>query len=170
MMKMHEGQGGGGRGGGRKLHPFSLVDEISINNQMAKQPSAVENNFVAVLIGVQNVEFVCNVGGSSSLHTTMNTTARLLMQPLRCAATHLKTSQRILEHVSTHSARKHLHDKRIAQHSTRAAAAAPALSSRDPTSHAPLSTQPRAPSSWRTRPHRQARWPVDGTRSPRSRT
>ncbi len=74
MMKMHEGQGGGG--GGRKLHPFFLVDEISINNQMAKQPSAVENNFVAVFL-----EFVCNVGGSSSLHTTMNTTARL-MQPL----------------------------------------------------------------------------------------
>ena len=166
-MKMHEGQGGGGVG--RKLHPFSLVDEISINNQMAKQLSAVENNFVAVLIGVQNVEFVCNVGGSSSLHTTMNTTARL-MQPLRCAATHLKTSQRILQHVSTHSARKHLHDKRGAQHSTRAAAAAPALSSRDPTSHAPLSTQPSAPSSWRSRAHRQVRWPVDGTRSPRSRT
>ena len=156
-MKMHEGQGGGGVG--RKLHPFSLVDEISINNQMAKQPSAVENNFVTV----------CYVGGSSSLHTTMNATARL-MQPLRCAATHLKISQRILQHVSTHRARKHFYDKRIAQHSTRAAAAAPALSSRDPTSHAPLSTQPRAPSSWRSRPHRQARWPVDGTRSPRSRS
>ncbi len=33
-----------------------------------------------------------------------------------------------------------------------------------------LSTQPSAPSSCTPRTQRQARWPVDGTRSPRSRT
>jgi hypothetical protein len=41
-----------------------------------------------------------------------------------------------------HTARKQWHDKRSAQHSTRAAAAAPALSSRDPASHAPSPPQP----------------------------
>ena len=60
--------------------------------------------------------------------------------------------------------------RRSAVQSARAAAATPALSSRDSASPAPSSTFPRNPSSCRTRTHRQALGPVDGTQSPRSRT
>jgi hypothetical protein len=73
----------------------------------------------------------------------MNAAARL-MQPLRCAATHLKTSHRFLQHASNTQRTQALarQAQRTAQHSTRAAAAAPALSSRDPASHAPSPSQP----------------------------
>ena len=131
MMKINEGQKGGG---GQLLISASLVDGISISNHMAKHRRAV-----SVIYRVRNVVSACNAGGSSSLHTRMNAAARL-MQPLRYTATDLETSQRFLQHASNTqavSARKHWHDKRSAQHSTRAAAAAPALSSRDTASHAP---------------------------------
>jgi hypothetical protein len=73
-----------------QLPSASLVDGISISNHMAKH-----RNDVAVLCRVQNVASACNAGGSSSLHKKMKAAARL-MQPLRCAATHLKTSHRLL--------------------------------------------------------------------------
>ncbi len=99
-----------GRGGWRKLPSVSLVDAISISNQMTKH-----RNAVSVFCRVQNVASACNAGGSSSLHT-MNAAARL-MQPLRCTATHLKTSQCLLQHVSNtqrtqalaRQAQSHLH-------------------------------------------------------------
>jgi hypothetical protein len=56
---------------------------------------AKHRNTVSVRCRVQNAASTCNAGGSSSLHTRMNAAARL-MQPLRCAATHLKTSHRFL--------------------------------------------------------------------------
>ena len=56
------------------------------------------------------------------------------MQPLRCAATHLKTGHRFLQHASNTQC--------SAKHSTRAAAHAPAHSSCDPALHAPSPTQP----------------------------
>ncbi len=83
-----------GRGGWKKLPSVSLVDAISISNQMTKH-----RNAVSVFCRVQNVAPACNAGGCSSLHTRMNAAARL-MQPLRCAATHLKTSQCLLQHAS----------------------------------------------------------------------
>jgi hypothetical protein len=61
---------------------------------MAKHRSAI-----SALCRVHNVESACNAGGSSSLYTRMNAAARL-MQPLRCAATHLKTSNRLLQYAS----------------------------------------------------------------------
>jgi hypothetical protein len=81
------------RGGGKSL-PISLVDASSVSNHMAKHRSAV-----SVSCRVQYVASACNAGGSSSLHTRMNAAARL-MQPLRCAATHFKTSNRFLQHAS----------------------------------------------------------------------
>ncbi len=81
-------------GGGGELQPVSLVDGISISNQMAKHRSAV-----SVFCRFENVGSACNAGGSSSLYTRMNAAARL-MQPLRCAATHLKTGHRFLQHAS----------------------------------------------------------------------
>jgi hypothetical protein len=113
----------GAEGGGGQLLSVSLVDAISISDHMAKH-----RNAVSVFCRFQNVASACNAGGSSSLYTKMNAAARL-MQPLRCAATHLKSSHRFLQHASN--------TQRSAQHSTRAAAAAPAFSSRDPASHAP---------------------------------
>ena len=158
-MKINDGAEGGG---GQSLPSRSLVDAISISNEMAKH-----RNAVPVFCRLHNIASACNAGGSSSLHTRMNAAARVMRQ-LRCAAaTHLKIIQRLLQHASN---TQHCHDKRSAQHSTRAAAAAPALSSRDPASHAPLYTQPRAPPFYGSYAYRQARWPVDGTRSPRSRT
>ncbi len=82
-----------------QLQIVSLVDAISISNQMAKHRRGV-----SVCYRVQNVGPACNAGGSSSLHTRMNAAARL-MQQLRCAATRLKTSQRFLQHAS-HTQRK----------------------------------------------------------------
>ena len=123
-------------GGGGKLQPVSLVDGISISNQMAKHRSAV-----SVFCRFENVGSACNAGGSSSLYTRMNAAARL-MQPLRCAATHLKTGHRFLHHASVKHTSHASTGKRSAQYSTRAAAAAPALSSRDPASHAPSPPQP----------------------------
>ena len=79
---------------------------------MAKHRSAV--SFIRRL---QNVPFACNAGGSSSLHTRMNAAARL-MQPLRCAATHLKTSQRFLQHASNNQ-RTQAAAQRTAQHARR---------------------------------------------------
>ncbi len=93
MMKVNEGQRVRGGGGG-ELHSVSLVDGISISNQMAKHPNAV-----SVICRLQNVVAALKAGGSSSLHTSMNAAARL-MQPLPCAATHLKTSNRFLQHAS----------------------------------------------------------------------
>ena len=58
---------------------------------------AKHRNAVSCFCRVQNVASACNAGGSSSLHTRMNAAARL-MQPLRCAATHFKTSHRFLHH------------------------------------------------------------------------
>jgi hypothetical protein len=177
-----------GRGGRRQLQCVSLVDAISISNQMAKHKGAVsifcrfqnvasvyksaacvhsyKAEAVSVCFRVQNAPTACNAGGSSSLHTRMNAAARL-MQLLRCAARHLKTSQCFLQHASHQGAGKHWHDKRSAQHSTRAAAAAPALSSRDPASHAPSPPQPSSMTR-RSCAYRQAQcqWPVDGTRTP----
>jgi hypothetical protein len=77
MMKINEGQ----RGTGGQLPEVSVVDAISISNQMANHRSAV-----SVCCRVHNVGSTCNAGGSSSLHKRMNAAARL-MQPLRCAAT-----------------------------------------------------------------------------------
>ena len=61
---------------------------------------------VSLLCHVPNpFGFARNAGGSSSLHTRMNCGARL-MQPLRCAATNLKTSNRFLHHARVkHTAR-----------------------------------------------------------------
>jgi hypothetical protein len=70
------------------------VDAISISNQMAKH-----RNTISVRCRVQNVASACNAGGSSSLHQRITATARL-MRLLRCAAAHLKTSQRFLQHTS----------------------------------------------------------------------
>ena len=94
---------------------MSLVDGISISNQMAKN-----RNAVSVFCRVQNVASACNAGGSSSLHTTMNAAARL-MQPLPCAATHLKTSQHLLQHASNTQWRQALAGQvqRTAQHARR---------------------------------------------------
>ena len=128
-----------GRGGrGRQLQLVSLVDGISISDHMAKH-----RNAVSVFCRVQNVASACNAGGSSSLHTRMNAAARF-MQMLRCRIAQQQTSKPATVCCSmrqTHTARKHWHDKRSAQHNTRAAAAAPALSSRDPVSHAPSPPQ-----------------------------
>ena len=149
-----------GRRGWGQLLISSLVDAISIGNQMAKQRSAV-----SVFYRLQNVGSVFNAGCSSSLHTRMNVTARL-MQPLRCAATHLETGYRLLQHASnTQRTQALARQAQRTAHSTRAAAAAPALSSRDPASHAPSPSQP---SSTTCRPcaYRQAQWPVAGTRTP----
>ncbi len=91
---------GAERGGGLLQYFFLVlrVDGISISDQMAKHRSAV-----AVFCQLQNIASACNAGGSSSLHTRMNAAVRL-MQPLRCGATHLKTSQRCLQHASYHTA------------------------------------------------------------------
>ena len=93
----------------------SLVDGISISNHMAKHRSAV-----SVFCRLQNVVSACNAGGSSSLHTRMNAAARL-MQPLRCAATHLKTSNRFLQHASNTQRTQALarQAQRTAQHARR---------------------------------------------------
>ena len=84
--------------GGNYLHVVyfigSLVDGIGISNHMAKHRSAV-----SVFCRLHNAASACNAGGSSSLHTRINAAARL-MQPLRCAATHLKIIQRFLQHAS----------------------------------------------------------------------
>jgi hypothetical protein len=90
MIKINEGQ----RKAGGTLPKVSLVDGISISNHMAKH-----RNAVSVFCRVRNVASACNAGGSSSLHTRMNAAARF-MQPLQCAATHLKTSNRFLQHAS----------------------------------------------------------------------
>jgi hypothetical protein len=129
-----------------------LVDGIGISNQMANHRSAV-----SVSCRHQNVESACNAGGSNSLHKKMKAAARL-MQP-HCDA-HQLTSKPATVSCSTrqtHRARKQWHDKRSAQQSTRAAAAAPALSSRDPASHAPSPSQPSSSAYL---------WPVAGTRTP----
>ena len=93
----------------------SLVDGISISNHMAKN-----RNAVSVPCRLQNVASACNAGGSSSLHTRMNAAARL-MQPLRCAATHLKTSHRFLQHASNTQRTQALarQAQRTAQHARR---------------------------------------------------
>jgi hypothetical protein len=122
----------GAEGGRGQLPPVSLVDAISISNQMQKHRSNV-----SVFYRVTNTGSACNAGGNSSLHTRMNAAARL-MQPLQFAATHLKTSHRFLQHASNTQRTQALarQAQRTAQHA-RAAAAAPALSSRDPAPHAP---------------------------------
>jgi hypothetical protein len=84
----------GAEGGGGQLQSLSLFDGIRISNHMAKHRSAVSD-----ACRVYNVASACNAGGSSSLHTRMNATARL-MQQLRCAAADLKTSHRFLQHAS----------------------------------------------------------------------
>jgi hypothetical protein len=68
---------------------------------------AKHRNAVSVSCRLQNVEPACNAGGSSSLHTIMNATARL-MQTLQCAPTHLKTSHRLLHHASNTQRRQAL--------------------------------------------------------------
>ena len=102
-------------GCGGQLQSASLVDAISISNHMAKH-----RNAVSVCCRLQNVASACNAGGSSSLHTRMNAAARL-MQPLRCAATHLKTSHRFLQHVSNTQRTQALarQAQRTAQHACR---------------------------------------------------
>ena len=146
LMKINDGQRGGGH-----LQSVSLVDGISISNHTAKHRNAVSFRY-----RVQNVASACNAGGSSSLHTRINAAARL-MACSRCDAKQ-RTSKSATVSCSTrqtHSTRKHWHDKRSAQHSTCAAAAAPALSSRDPASHAPSPFQP-VPASCRTCAYWQA--------------
>jgi hypothetical protein len=129
---------------------------MTIDHQVAKHQRAVADSS-----SINDAVFADEVGGSSSL-TTKNerggtndgAAASMINGPETqpaCAAARV-----------THTAR--------ASTGKTSAAAAPALSSQDPATHAPLSTQPSAPLSCRTRAHRQARWPVDGTRSPRSRT
>jgi hypothetical protein len=63
---------------------------------MAKHRSAI-----SAFCRLQNARLIsaCNTGSSSSLQTRMNAAARL-MQPLRCAATDLKTSQCLLQQAS----------------------------------------------------------------------
>jgi hypothetical protein len=102
-------------GGGGQLHCALLVDASSISNRMAKH-----RNAVSVFCRLQNVGSACNAGGSSSLHTRMNAAARL-MQPLRCTATHLKTSQRFLQHTSNTQRTQALarQAQRTAQHARR---------------------------------------------------
>jgi hypothetical protein len=74
----------------------SLVDSISISYEMAKHRNSVS----FFCRRDQNAaRDTCNAGGGSSLHTRMNAAARL-MQPPRHAATHLKTSNRFLQHAS----------------------------------------------------------------------
>jgi hypothetical protein len=63
----------GAEGGRGQLQCASLVDGISISNHMAKH-----RNTVFDLCRLQNVAPACNAGGSSSLHTTMNASARLM--------------------------------------------------------------------------------------------
>jgi hypothetical protein len=72
MMKTNGRQ----RGVGEQLLFISLVDGISISNQMAKH-----RNAVSVFCRLHNVGSDCNAGGSSSLRTRMKVAARL-MQPL----------------------------------------------------------------------------------------
>ncbi len=150
------------RGGWGQLRPGSslLVDAISISNHMAKHRSAV-----SVFCRLQNVGSACNAGGSSSLHTRMNAAARLI-QPLRCAATDLTIIQRFLQH-ALNIKRTSTGKTSVENKTARAAAAAPALSSRDPASHDP---SPPQPSSTTCGPcaYRQAQWPVAGTRTPHS--
>ncbi len=92
-MKINEGQRGWG-GGAPPHDSVSILEAISITNQIANYRSAV-----SVHGRLENAGSVFNAGGSSSLHTTMNAAARLI-QLLRCAATHLKTSHRLLQHAS----------------------------------------------------------------------
>ena len=108
MMKKKRGA----EKGAGQLQYVWLVNGISISNQMAKH-----RNAVPVPCRVQNVVAACNAGGGSSLHTRMNAAARL-MQPLRCAATHLKTSQRFLQHASNNQ-RTQAVAQRTAQHARR---------------------------------------------------
>jgi hypothetical protein len=102
----------GADGGRGQLLPF--VNGISIGNEMTKHRSAV-----SVLCRQKNVS-ACNAGGSSSLHTRVNAAVRL-MQPLRCAATHLKTSHRFLQHASNTKRTQALarQAQRTAQHARR---------------------------------------------------
>ena len=115
-MKINERQ----RGGGGQLQCVSLVDGISISNHMAKH-----RNAVSVFCRLKNARSACNAGGSSSLHTRMNAAARL-MQPLRCAATDLKISQRFLQHASNPQRTQALARKSAAQHARRCSRSAPA--------------------------------------------
>ncbi len=120
----------------------SLVDAISISNQMAKHRNTVSVRMVPCRL--QNAASACNAGGSSSLHTRMNAAARL-MWLLRCAATHLKTSHRFLQHASNpqHTQALARQAQRTAQHARHCSRTSlPALSSRDPASHAPSPSQP----------------------------
>ena len=102
-------------GCGGQLLLASLVNAISNSNHMTKH-----RNAVSVFCRLHNVASACNAGGSSSLHTTMNAAARL-MQPLRCAATHLKTSNRFLHHASNTQRTQELarQAQRTAQHARR---------------------------------------------------
>ncbi len=102
-------------GGGGQLQSISLVDAISISNQMAKYRSAV-----SVFCRLQNVASACNALFCSSLHTSINAAARF-MQPLRCTATHLKTSTRFLQHASNTQRRQAVarQAQRTAQHARR---------------------------------------------------
>ena len=81
---------------------------------------AKHRNAVSVFCRLHNAASACNAGGSSSLHTRMNAAARL-MQPLRCAATHLKTSNRFLQHASNTQRTQALarQAQRTAQHARR---------------------------------------------------
>ncbi len=112
IMKFNEWQRGAR---GRGLLVASLVDAISINNQMAKHRSDV-----SVFCRPQYVTSACNAGGSSSLHTRMNAAARLI-QTLRCTATHLNISKRFLQHASNTQRTQELarQAQRTAQHARR---------------------------------------------------
>ena len=112
IMKFNEWQRGAR---GRGLLVASLVDAISINNQMAKHRSDV-----SVFCRPQYVSSACNAGGSSSLHTRMNAAARLI-QTLRCTATHLNISKRFLQHASNTQRTQELarQAQRTAQHARR---------------------------------------------------
>ncbi len=81
---------------------------------MTKHQSAI-----SVHCRLPNVACACNAGGSS-LHTRMNAAARL-MQPLRCAATHLKISHRFLQHALNTPRTQELarQAQRTAQHARR---------------------------------------------------
>ncbi len=81
---------------------------------------AKHRNAVCPFCRLLNVASACNAGGSSSLRTRMNAAARL-MQPLRCAATHLKTSHRFLQHESNTQRTQALarQAQRTAQHARR---------------------------------------------------
>ena len=81
---------------------------------------AKHRHAVSVSCRFQNAASACNAGGSSSLHTRMNATARMMQSP-QCTATHLQISQGFLQHASNTQRTQALvrQAQRTAQHARR---------------------------------------------------